>query len=119
MDFISGLPNVDGFDYSATFVDSFIKQALFIPCSIHINAPQLARLFLGNIHRHHGLDRTIISDRDPKLTSTFWQIFFIPMQIKLKFLAHTTHKSMASLNIHTSQSNKYFVHLLNKNITIV
>jgi hypothetical protein len=47
-DFITGLPIVDGFDYIATFVDSFTTQALFIPYSIHINATQLDRLFLDN-----------------------------------------------------------------------
>jgi hypothetical protein len=69
LDFITGLPIADGV---TTFVDSFTKQALFIPCSIRIDAPQLARLFLNNIYRHHGFCRTIISDRDPKFTSTFW-----------------------------------------------
>jgi hypothetical protein len=71
MDFITGLPIVDGFDCITTFANSFTKQAHFIPCSIHISAPQLARLFLDNSCRHHGLCRTIISDRDPKFTSSF------------------------------------------------
>jgi hypothetical protein len=40
---------------------------------------QLARVFLDNIYRHHGLRRTIISDCDPKFTSTFWQTQFKSM----------------------------------------
>jgi hypothetical protein len=97
MDFISGLPIVDGFDYIATFVEYFTKQAMFIPYSIHINAPQLARLLLGNIYRHHGLCRTIIFDRDPKLTSTFWQpapFLLYLCKLSKTFPAHTTHKPM-------------------------
>jgi hypothetical protein len=83
MDVIAGLPIVDAFDCITTFVDSFNTVALFIPLSIHISAPQLARLFLDNIYRHHGLCRNIISDRDPKFTSTFWQRLFKSMQTKL------------------------------------
>jgi hypothetical protein len=75
--FINGFLIVDGFDCITTFVDSFAKQAHFIPFtkqahSIHINATQLSHFFLDNIHRQHGLCRTIISDRDPRFTSTFW-----------------------------------------------
>ena len=69
MDFITGLPLQDGFNAITTFVCTFTKQAHFIPCSISIDAPQLARLYLSNIYRHHGLCRVIISDRDPRFTS--------------------------------------------------
>jgi hypothetical protein len=48
MDFIAGLPPIDGFDCITTFLASFTKQTHFIPWFIHINAPQLARLFLDN-----------------------------------------------------------------------
>jgi hypothetical protein len=80
---ITGLPIVDGFDCIAICVDYFTKQTHFIPCSIHISAPQFARLFLDNIYRHHSLCRTIILDRDPKFTLTFWQTIFKSMQSKL------------------------------------
>jgi hypothetical protein len=83
LDFYTGLPPVDDFECITTLVDTFTKQAHFIPCGIHINAPQLARLFLDNIYRHHGLYRTIISDRDHKFTFTFWQTLFKSMRTKL------------------------------------
>jgi hypothetical protein len=80
VDVIAGLPIVDAFDCITTFADPFTKVALFIPLSIHISAPQLARFFLDNIYQHHGLCRIIISGRGPKFTSTFWQRLFESMQ---------------------------------------
>ena len=71
MDFISGLPLVEGYDAIATFVDTFTKQAHFIPCSTKIDAHQFARLYFENVFKHHGLSRCIISDRDPLFTSHF------------------------------------------------
>jgi hypothetical protein len=64
MDFITGLPIVDGLDCVKTFVDTVTEQTHFIPCSIHNGPPQLARLDMDNMYRYHGLYRTIISDRD-------------------------------------------------------
>jgi hypothetical protein len=69
MDFITGLPIIDGFDCIATSVGTFSEQAHFTLCWIHINAPHLAHLFLDNLYTHHGLCRTKISDRGPKFTS--------------------------------------------------
>ena len=83
MDFITGLPLVDGYDAIATFVDTYTKQAHFIPCTIKIDAPQFARLYFSNIFRLHGLSRCIISDRDPRFTSTFWKELMKHLRTKL------------------------------------
>ena len=83
MDFITGLPMVDGYDAIATFVDCFTKQAHFIPCSSKINAEQFARLYFSEIFRLHGLSRCIISDRDPLFTSVFWKDLMRQLKTKL------------------------------------
>jgi hypothetical protein len=118
MDFVIGLPIVDGFDCITTFDDSFTKQAHSIPCSIHISAPKLARLFLDNINRHHGLCHTTISDRDPKFISTFWQTFFKSMQTKLIFSCsyHPQNESLTEPTHIRMEQN--FVLLLTNNIKI-
>jgi hypothetical protein len=69
MDFISGLPLADGDDSIATFVDTFTKQAHFVPCSSKINAEDFSRLYFNNVFKYHGFSRCIISDRDPLFTS--------------------------------------------------
>ena len=83
MDFITGLPIVEGYDAIATFVDTFTKQSHFIPCSSKINAEQFARLYFENVFRHHGLSRCIISDRDPLFTSSFWKTLMQQLKTRL------------------------------------
>ncbi|GMF29871.1 unnamed protein product [Phytophthora fragariaefolia] len=38
-----------------------------------VTAPQAAQLFVDNVFRHHGLPKAIVSDRDPRFVSHFWQ----------------------------------------------
>jgi hypothetical protein len=83
MDFISGLPLADGYDSIATFVDTFTKQAHFVPCTSKINAEELSRIYFNNVFKYHGLSRCIISDRDPLFTSTFWKDLMRQLRTKL------------------------------------
>jgi hypothetical protein len=39
-------------------------------------APEVAKLFFSVIFKNHGLPRVIVSDRDAKFTSHFWQALF-------------------------------------------
>ena len=43
-----------------------------IPTTTTVTAPELANLFFREIVRHHGIPTSIISDRDPRFTSSFW-----------------------------------------------
>ena len=45
----------------------------------------MARIFLAQIFKHHGMRKIIISDRDPRMTSLFWQALFENMGTKLHF----------------------------------
>ena len=54
-------------------VDRLTKQALFIPTTKSMSAPDVAALFLQHIVRVHGLPETLVSDRDPVFTSHFWR----------------------------------------------
>jgi hypothetical protein len=83
MDFITNLPEVNGYDAIVTFVDLFTKQAHFIPCTMKITAEQLAKIYFKEIYRIHGLSRSIICDRDPRFTSVFWKSLFSQLQTKL------------------------------------
>lgn len=83
MDLITDLPLCAGYDSIAVFVDTFSKMAHFVPCCKTITAPELARLFTDNIFKLHGMPRVIISDRDPRFTSAFWQTLFKLLQTRL------------------------------------
>ena len=45
----------------------------------------MTRLFICHILKHHGIPKTIVSDRDPRMTSLFWQALFENLGTKLDF----------------------------------
>ena len=74
MDFILGFPMTLKKNNSClVIVDRFSKQAHFIPTRNTVTASQTADLFIREIFKHHGLPKSILSDRDTKFTSLFWE----------------------------------------------
>jgi hypothetical protein len=73
-DFIVQLPKTaNGYDAIAIVVDKLTKMVHLIPTTTTVTAPQFARLYFDNVVRLHGFQRSIISDRDPRFTSQFWE----------------------------------------------
>ena len=86
MDFVFGLPKSTQWNNGIwTIVDRFSKQAHFIPVKKTIKAPQMATLFMTHIFKYHGFPKSIISDRDPRMTSLFWQGLAKNVGTKLNF----------------------------------
>ena len=85
MDFITSLPESQGYDAIFVMVDRFSKLAHMVPTVGTATALETAKLFLNTWWRHHGLPRVIVSDRDPKFTSAFWRHFFRKVGTKLTF----------------------------------
>ena len=76
MDFVSGLPRtLKNFDSIWVVVDRLTKSAHFIPVCTTYSAERLARIFIQEIVRLHGVPVTIISDRGTQFTSQFWRTF--------------------------------------------
>ena len=77
MDLITQLPRSrNGHDAIVVFVCKFTRMVHFAACLTAITAPQLAQLFIAHVVRLHGLPATILSDRDPRFTATFWRSFW-------------------------------------------
>jgi hypothetical protein len=76
MDFITGLPKVQGKDCIFVVVDKLTKFAHFFAIATDYSASQVADLFFREIFRLHGLPKTIVSDKDSKFISIFWQELF-------------------------------------------
>jgi hypothetical protein len=73
MDFISGLPLHKGCNAIFTCVDRLTKLTRLTPCFMGDNvltAVETAQLFFNRIVRDFGIPETIISDRDPRFTSS-------------------------------------------------
>ncbi|KAH9133769.1 hypothetical protein AeRB84_020226 [Aphanomyces euteiches] len=82
VDWITGLPVSNGKDAIMTCVDKTSKRPKYCATTSNVDAPQAAREFFDAVVRHHGLPSVIISDRDPKFTSQFWQSLMKVMGIK-------------------------------------
>jgi hypothetical protein len=76
MDFITGLPKTQGRDCIYVVVDRLTKFAHFFATSSEYKATQVADLFFREIFRLHGLPKNIVSDRDNRFLSAFWQELF-------------------------------------------
>jgi hypothetical protein len=59
------------------------KQAHFVPTNKTITAEDFASLFLHHVYRLHGLPSLLVSDRDPRFTSDFWQSLMRPLGTRL------------------------------------
>ncbi|GJP40371.1 hypothetical protein CLOM_g24641 [Closterium sp. NIES-68] len=86
MDFVTGLPaGPNGNDAVLVVVDRLTKMSHFAPCRTTITAEETARLFISTVGRLHGIPAAIISDRDPKFTSKFWQDMWARYGTRLQF----------------------------------
>jgi hypothetical protein len=73
----------NNYDCVFVVVDRLSKQAHFIPLTRTASATTVASLFFREIFRHHGLPESIITDRDPRFVSAFWQTLFAHLGTQL------------------------------------
>ena len=72
MDFITRLPMTwRQHDSIMVVVDKFTKAAHFIPVNSTHKIDDIAKIFMKDIFKFHGLPKAIVSDRDVKFTSNF------------------------------------------------
>ena len=64
-------------------VDKLTKMVHYIPTTTNADALQLARQFIDNVVRLHGVPESIVSDRDSKFTSLFWKSLWEQLGTKL------------------------------------
>ena len=76
MDFITQLPQVQGYNGIMVVIDHFSKYVVFIPTKIPCGAEQTTKLFFKNIVKYWGMPLSIVLDRDPRFTGRFWKTFF-------------------------------------------
>ena len=69
IDFITDLPESDGYDTILVVIDRLTKMSHFISCKKDLDARQFTTLFMQHIVRLHGIPRDIITDRGSLFTS--------------------------------------------------
>jgi hypothetical protein len=86
MDFVVGLPKTQkGHDSIWVIVDRLTKVAHFLPVRTTYGGEKLAKLYIENIVKLHGVPRRIVSDRGTQFTSRFWKSWHKAMGTKLDF----------------------------------
>ena len=74
MDFITKLPKTSsGYDTIWVIVDRLTKSDHFLPIRETDKMEKLASLYIKEVVSRHGVPVSIISDRDSRFTSRFWQ----------------------------------------------
>jgi hypothetical protein len=73
LDFVEALPRVGGKSVILTVVDYFSKYCHFIPLAHPYSAESMEHAFFSEIVCLHGIPQSMVSNRDPVFTSTFWQ----------------------------------------------
>jgi hypothetical protein len=73
MDFVSGLPRGNrGNDAISVIMDRLTKSALFLPLKMTDPDDKLAKIYVNEVVRLHGVPTSIVLDRDPRFTSRLW-----------------------------------------------
>jgi hypothetical protein len=74
VDFIIKLPTSEGYDSIMIITDhNCTKAVILIPCQEKMDVEGVAKLFKDRVFPFVGLPKKIISDRDPRFTSTFFK----------------------------------------------
>lgn len=73
-DAVSGLPKFKrGFDAIQVFVDRLTKLKRLAPAHTSDGSAQLAGTALRAVIGPHGMPKSLVSDRDPRITAKFWR----------------------------------------------
>lgn len=84
MDFMSLNKDKHGYDNVMVVVDRLGKRPFSLPCHKEVKAKDTAWLYYKHIYRIYGLPDTIVSDRDPRFVSQFWDELSLILGIQLR-----------------------------------
>ncbi|GKD66296.1 putative reverse transcriptase domain-containing protein, partial [Tanacetum coccineum] len=74
MDFVTKLPKMaNGYDTIWVIVDRLTKSPHFLPMRENDPMERLMKIYMKEVVTQHGVPVSIISDRDGRFTSLFWQ----------------------------------------------
>jgi hypothetical protein len=84
IDFIDGMPVSGTTICILVVVDKFTMFAHFLPLKHSYTALSIAKVFLNQVYKLHGLPESIISDRESVFTSNFWKELFALAKVQLR-----------------------------------
>jgi transposase InsO family protein len=118
LDLVADLPQCDGYDDVVVFVCMLTKRTIVEPIIRMITMEQLAKVMHRAIFWHFGLPRKLISDRDPRFISDFWQTLYrvvgTKLSISTSYHPHT-YGQTERVNQTWEQVIRCYVHPLHDN----
>ena len=76
MEFITGLPKIQGKDCIFLVVDRLTKYANLFTVASTFSEIQVSSLLFNEVLKLHGFPKSIVSDWDSKFMNDFWQELF-------------------------------------------
>ena len=99
MDFIVRLPrNSRGVDNICVIVDQLTKSTHFLPIHTTFSAKRLARIYIREVVRLHGVPVSIILDQWSQFTSNFERAFWEDSGTRVHLSTIYTRRRMSSHN---------------------
>ena len=97
IDFIVGLPSSKhGYDMIMVVVDRFTRRIRLVPLKTTATSADVLAVFLDRIACQFGFPESIVSDRDPKFVSHYWQAIMKYFKIK-PHMASSRHQQTDGL----------------------
>jgi hypothetical protein len=93
IDFVEGLPLSGSANCILVIVDKFTKYAHFVPLKHPFTAYSVAKLFMENVYKIHGLPSTIVLDKDKVFTNHLWKELFALAKVQLR-MSSSCHLSL-------------------------
>lgn len=104
MAFVSGFPRtVKNGDTIWVIMDTLMKYAHFIPTRLDYPLERLLELYIERIVNLHGISSSIVSDREMRFTSRFWESLRMAFGTKLH-LNSAYHPRTDGQTVRTIQS---------------
>ena len=66
-------------------VDKLTKESHFISVKSTHKIDDIAKTFMNEIFKLHGVPKAIVFDRNVKFTSNFWKGLFVDLSTKINF----------------------------------